>query len=110
MNKVYYDVDLSYDDILIVERHNGKMKGNIKAAYLDTLYIEVLKKYYALLGVKQANTLSISDEEYICDVLSKNQDKDEAVYISHLQNPVDLIQVGINMICAVMPFYREFES
>lgn len=37
MNKVYYDVDLSYDDILMVERHNGKSKtaGGYHWKYVD---------------------------------------------------------------------------
>ena len=104
---VMYNVELSLDDISLVEKHNG----SVRALFLDPLYIKVLKCYFKLLKKDRINTLEVSNTEFIYNILSTNENTEEAQYLRNIiNNPAEHIRQGINKICDAVGFYRAIEQ
>lgn len=110
MVTIRHNLDLSYDDILLVEKYRDKIYDVADKAYIDSVYVKVLKAYFKLLDVTKVNTLAISGEKYIKNVLSRHRDSREATYIRMIGDPVTVICVSINSVCDVLPLYHNFES
>lgn len=109
MNKtlVRYNLELSLDDILLVEKYNG----TVPALFFDPIYAHVLKCYFKLLGKDNNNTFEISDEEYMNNVLSSDKSSTEvtSIFLMSGDNPVEFIRQAINYVCDAIPLYRTFK-
>lgn len=81
----------------------------MRTLFFDPLYIEVLKKYLNLLEQEPYNTLVISDENYIKDVLITHKNTPQTDYTSAIKNPIETIQQATNKVCDAVPLYRTYK-
>ena len=105
--RTHYDLTLTIKQMDELQNwiENDRSKSQ---PYFDPIYLCVMKAWYRLLGVEEANTKDISDPKFIKDKLAEHaheRTKYAEVYLCTGDDPVDFINKGIDQICELYGFY-----
>lgn len=104
VERVRYDLMLKLSDIELVDKYNESRECPPSEFY-DPLYTVVLKQYFNLLGLKEANTLVISEPEFFKKTFELNKErKDEFCSLYCVKEPYNMICHAINFVCAHIVF------
>lgn len=93
-------------DVILVEEYNGTVLG----LFMDPWFTNLLKQYFELLEGDEWDAYQISERSYIENILLKNKLRQEAKYVSMMNNPMENISEAIKRVCKAVPMYQSFKD
>ena len=95
-----YDVNLTLDRIELVDKYNASQYVN-NLLFYDSLYTHVLKSWFNMLGITNANTKAISDPMFVKEMMTKHEaDRSKYTHLFVLGDQLpELINCAIDKVC-----------
>ena len=91
-----------------IEADSFKSQNNF-----NPIYLVIIRAWFHLLGVTEANTRDITDADFITAELSKHSNEREKyaeLYLCTNNDPVKFINDGVDQICECYKFYSDLKD